>query len=252
MIPCPGCKQIVFLDVDGNVIPPDAAGEAVALEEPQAELEPAEADDREESPSQEEQAEESPDEFYAQATEEIEETEMEGSAEPEETVMREDVDFSGGTEDAPADDEPVQESSAEEEVAAEEVAAEEGDAEDFEGTEDMGDLPAAAGAYAPEDLSELADYGNSELSVAKDGQFLYDLKVSGIDSQDIKKLIEENLTDKRLGLNVKGLMKSIKNGVLEIRRINAVKTSILVNRFKSLPVTLQWRQNVITQMDINN
>lgn len=130
------------------------------------------------------------------------------------------------------------------------VAEEDGDAE--YGGDDSWEDSSHSSAYAAEDLSEIADFGNSEISTAKSGNLLYDLRISGIDSAEIRELIRENITDQRLGINTKGLMKHIKDGVLEVKKINAIKASVLINRLKSLPVNLKWRQNAITQVDMGD
>src|SRR3989344_1725734 len=39
-----------------------------------------------------------------------------------------------------------------------------------------------------QDLSEIADYGNSEMSLAKDGLYLYDVRISDIDSAKEKNI----------------------------------------------------------------
>mgnify|MGYP003393972942 FL=1 len=276
MVTCSKCRQIVFLDMDGNV-QPEVKDDLVFPSEGTVvgdfvESSPAEVSDETVFAD----SVEGSDEEHAEVSGEQDQPANEVADDysfTDETVVAGAEEAAAGAEDVAMPEEEVTEEVAEE-MAAEENPADEEFAESVETDPELqpqqtpvaeespaaGSLETSASRewakerepskYANEDLREIQDYGNSEVSVGKDGQFVYDLRIGGIDSQEIKKMVEESITDKRLSLNIKGLMKSIKGGVLEIRRINAIKTSILVNRLKSLPVTLHWRQNVITQINL--
>ena len=71
-----------------------------------------------------------------------------------------------------------------------------------------------------------------------------------IDSAEIKKQLKEAMTDRRVAWDIDRILAEIKGGVLLIKKINAVKASIVVNRVKNLPVTVHWKQNAITRMDV--
>lgn len=99
----------------------------------------------------------------------------------------------------------------------------------------------------PEDFSDLSEFGNSTLSQARDGVLTFDVKISGIDSSDLRIQLREALDDKRFLWSVDNVIRSIKAGCLEVSGLNPVKTVILINRIKNLPLHIQWRQNAITQ-----
>ncbi len=97
------------------------------------------------------------------------------------------------------------------------------------------------------DFSDVSEYANSELSTAREGLYLYTLTISDIDSAYLRKEIEEALTDVRFKWDRELLVNKIKDGVLVIENINAVKASVLVNRLKSLSVRVDWSQHAIVQ-----
>lgn len=102
-----------------------------------------------------------------------------------------------------------------------------------------------------EDFSEVADYGNSEMSLAKDGLYFYDIRIAEIDSLSDREALKDVIEDSRFAWDAGEILNSIVNGVLEIKRMNAIKACVLVNRIKGLNVKVQWKQNVITQMDVD-
>jgi hypothetical protein len=95
----------------------------------------------------------------------------------------------------------------------------------------------------PNPLSDIADFGNADLSQAA---LNYTITISGIDSGALRNQIQEAITDSKFGWNVIQIMAQIKGGVLTIRSVNAVKASILIQRVKYLPVKISWRQDVLS------
>ncbi len=95
-------------------------------------------------------------------------------------------------------------------------------------------------------LLEIKDFGNSEVSSAEDGQFLYTLRLDGIDSGDVRDHILQVLQDPRLKMDAESLLAESKNGHLSIRKLNAVKAFVIVNAIKSLPIDIFWEQHDIT------
>ncbi len=91
-------------------------------------------------------------------------------------------------------------------------------------------------------LVNLSDYANSKKSSLKDGYLKYKLYIGGIDTNEIKAQVFEELADKKLLLDLSELNKKIVDGNLCIEPISAVKASILVNRLKSISVTIAWDQ----------
>lgn len=70
----------------------------------------------------------------------------------------------------------------------------------------------------------------------------YDLKISGIDSSDLRKEVHEALMDQKLGWPIEDIMKRMDRGTLELKGISAVKTHVLVQRLKVLPLQISWGQ----------
>jgi len=97
----------------------------------------------------------------------------------------------------------------------------------------------------PAALKNIEDYGNSEISNAFEGFYLYDLWISDIDSADVRGKIEEVLQDKRFAFDSARLMKSLQDGCLKISKINPVKASQLLKNLQDLPVKIEWKQNAI-------
>jgi hypothetical protein len=100
---------------------------------------------------------------------------------------------------------------------------------------------------ASEDLSDIADFGNSQESSGKDGLFIFDVFISGIDTKELRESVRESLDDARFVWDVNEVMGTIDQGALELRQLNPVKATILVNRLKGLPLEIHWKQNSITQ-----
>lgn len=100
---------------------------------------------------------------------------------------------------------------------------------------------------ASSDMKELADYGNSEDSLAREGAYRFSIYISGIDSADIKNEIKDALSDGRFLWDLDALMKQIDQGALVIRDLSAVKSALIVQRLKILPIDIKWEQNAIHQ-----
>ncbi|MEZ4870766.1 MAG: hypothetical protein R2827_00695 [Bdellovibrionales bacterium] len=94
-------------------------------------------------------------------------------------------------------------------------------------------------------MSDVQEFGNSELAVAAQGSIKIKLRISGIDDPSLRSEVEEALTDKRFFWNVDELMASIKSGELVLSGINPVKASVLINRLKPVKVQLYWEQYVL-------
>ncbi|MCB9027424.1 MAG: hypothetical protein H6625_13980 [Bdellovibrionaceae bacterium] len=95
-------------------------------------------------------------------------------------------------------------------------------------------------------LQEVVAFGNSEQSRAQEGIYVYTLRIDGIDRGDIKNHIHEVLKNSRLKLNADEILATVKKGHLTIRNLNPVKTFIIVNELKGLPLEIYWEQNDIT------
>ena len=91
-------------------------------------------------------------------------------------------------------------------------------------------------------------FANSDVSQGKDGNLVFHITISGIDSKEIRESLREAMEDSRFGWNTSSLLARINKGHLRLERISAVKATILVNRIKRLPVEIRWEQNAITQL----
>ncbi len=124
---------------------------------------------------------------------------------------------------------------------------------------DGSDLPAVADLLEEEQegstrvldsasMDDVVAFGNSELSSSQTGGILYDIYLSGIDTAEIKEEIRLHIEDKKFLWNVDDLLRSIKNGRLIIRRVNAVKTALFIQRIKHLDIDIQWKQHEIIRL----
>ncbi len=97
---------------------------------------------------------------------------------------------------------------------------------------------------------DITEYANSEISQAKDGQYLFRVWITGIDTKEVRSALREEMSDSRFQWDVEEIMASIKSGRLQISNLSPVKASILINRIKRLPLQIRWEQDEITQMGV--
>lgn len=95
-------------------------------------------------------------------------------------------------------------------------------------------------AMVPSFKEELIEHGNS----VEVGQLTYSLVISGLDTGEMKNKISAILSEPKFGFDAKELKGQIKDGVLHLDTLNAVKASVLVSKLKSLQVEISWSQNV--------
>jgi len=96
-------------------------------------------------------------------------------------------------------------------------------------------------------LDDLVEYGNSHASAAGDGVLHYDLMISGIDTADLRKLIQEALTDPLFLWDVEALMKSAHSGELKLMQVPSVKAALVVQRLANLPIKISWVQHALLE-----
>ncbi len=89
---------------------------------------------------------------------------------------------------------------------------------------------------------EVEDYGNSVESSGKEGLFMVQVTISGVDTPELRQSLEQALTDKKIGWDTSEIMRSMRQGKLVLPEINAAKASVVINRLKSLPIELKWAQ----------
>ena len=97
------------------------------------------------------------------------------------------------------------------------------------------------------DLSDIAKFGNSEASGGRDGALRYNLRVTGIDTVDVREAFREALTDRKFVWDTDEILRSIKSGECAIENISSVKAHVLITRLRQLPVEVEWEQYAIHQ-----
>lgn len=89
---------------------------------------------------------------------------------------------------------------------------------------------------------EISDFANTDVQLAS---LNYDLKISGLDTHELRRLFQEAIEDSRLGWEANEIMKNIKNGQIEFLQLNPVKAYILAKRLQFLDIEKNWKQNAI-------
>ena len=108
-------------------------------------------------------------------------------------------------------------------------------------------VPLPSAPPVSSDMSEIADYGNSQLSQGREGMLRFNVFISGIDSADVRRELLEALTDEKFLWNAEEMIEGTRNGDLKIEDLTAVKASILIQRLRSLSVEIRWEQYAIHQ-----
>lgn len=97
------------------------------------------------------------------------------------------------------------------------------------------------------DMSDVVDFANSDVSQARDGVLRYNLRVTGIDTTDLRISVKEALTDKRFIWDIEAMIRGIQDGELLLEQISAVKAFIVVSRLAHLPIKISWTQQALSQ-----
>lgn len=74
----------------------------------------------------------------------------------------------------------------------------------------------------------------------------YDLSIGGLDLPVQIQVLREALEDPRFGWDSEQILSQINQGMLRLRNLSPIKTSILVHRIKSSDLEIEWRQNVLS------
>lgn len=104
-------------------------------------------------------------------------------------------------------------------------------------------LNSSQNAEPKDPFQEIADFGNSEDLSKKYGSSVYVLKISGIDTADLKNQIKNVLKDPKFKIDGEILLRSMKQGQVEIPQLNAAKISMLLSQLKSLPLVFEWSEH---------
>ncbi len=91
-------------------------------------------------------------------------------------------------------------------------------------------------------FDDVVEYANqTELD---NSPLVYTLWIEGIDRKETREKVIEVLKDIKFNLHLKEIIPTIKGGVLELRDLNPVKTSLIATRLREESVRFRWKQNV--------
>lgn len=91
-------------------------------------------------------------------------------------------------------------------------------------------------------FEDVVDYANQiELD---NTPLVYTLWIEGIDHKEVREKVIEVLRDIKFNLHLKEIIPTIKGGVLELRDLNPVKTSLIATRLREESVQFRWKQSV--------
>lgn len=107
-------------------------------------------------------------------------------------------------------------------------------------------MPVEVPPVAP-DMSDVAAFGNSVTSQGREGMLRFNLHISGIDSADIRVLVRDALMDERFLWDAEKIISEMVDGQLSLKEITAVKSALLVQKLRAVPVEIRWEQYAIYQ-----
>ena len=140
-----------------------------------------------------------------------------------------------------------------EESPAEEILAEGSEETPAEYSEnfmdDMNTTP-EQGAEKGEDPLGVTAFDQSAASLLSDGLYYYDLKVSGLDSSQLRQEVIDALSDPRFDWLPEDLKKHISSGELTLTNLNPIKTVLAVIKLQALDVEVEWTQKLYTDESI--
>jgi hypothetical protein len=89
------------------------------------------------------------------------------------------------------------------------------------------------------DAVESTEINEDQNLNAQNGQW-YQLQISGIDTVQIRDLVQEAMTDQKLQIDVAQVLSKIINGQVVIKGLNAIKCSVIAQRLIYVDVELNW------------
>ena len=92
-----------------------------------------------------------------------------------------------------------------------------------------------------QDFSDVEEYGNAQTTSEK-GFLRYDIYISGLDSVEIERQIQEVLEDPRFKWDVNEILESQDKGHLVIKNLNPIKAACLVSELSFLSIKISWKQ----------
>lgn len=100
---------------------------------------------------------------------------------------------------------------------------------------------------AREMIEEVVEFGNSEVSGAREGIISYNLLIQGIDTSQERGLLRDVLEDRKLMLSVEELLAEVNEGRLLIRNLNPVKASVIVAGLHNSGLNVEWSQHALNE-----
>jgi hypothetical protein len=226
MISCPMCSAVFMVEIDGSIQELKAESE-ISPDEVSDDLSSEPIDEAAENYTHEEPAE--TDDYVPVSLEASEESAEEPSME--------------------AADEPSEESGEypETEELNEEPAADENIySENF-----MDEFDKDQTVVAADPLGVVA-FDQSAASSGAEGLYFYDLKISGLDSAQIRQNVIDALMDPRFDWVGDEIKKRISGGELILRNLNPVKAVLVVIRLQALDVEVEWEQKLYTDESVQD
>lgn len=97
-------------------------------------------------------------------------------------------------------------------------------------------------------FADIEKFANSDQSAINS---TYSIRIVGIDTEKIRRDLEEALNDARLFRDFSEVWKTLRRGELSLTQLSALKAAIIIQRIKSLPVDISWSQHAQTSDDIS-
>lgn len=156
-------------------------------------------------------------------------------------------------EDHTTEEQPIEEEVLEEnlELGDNPLATEDPLEEDIEAEEPLfeEDLPSEPSMSAEDFKSEIELFGNLDSESFQSGAYFFDITISGIDSKDIREEILESLDNDKLKLEHESFPKKIRDGVLKLHQIPAVKAFIIIQTLSHLKCELDWELKELQDLE---
>lgn len=115
---------------------------------------------------------------------------------------------------------------------------------------DSSETPKTAAAMSLNDfLSEIEVFGNIDAEPFQQAAYFFNIKISSIDSKDIRTEILETLSNEKLGLNEEDLARKIVQGELKLNQIPAVKAAVIIQSLSLLNCELDWEMKEVQDLD---
>ncbi|HMN69341.1 MAG TPA: hypothetical protein PKC28_12440, partial [Bdellovibrionales bacterium] len=105
----------------------------------------------------------------------------------------------------------------------------------------------SASSLSSPDLSDVARFGNSDISGGRDGTLRYKVTVEGVDTSDVRMAFREALTDRKFVWDIDQILRSMRHGQVTIDNVTPSKAFMLISRLRNLPVRVTWEQYAVHQ-----